>query len=133
MSLEGYTRYVQKFLSRLGFNISDYWALPHKSYQYQVRKHEENVVDYTFDFSTYQRVIQLKDIRAVSLPVVIQLLEASKPPGLTLSIKEHTDEDEKARYVINTALLELKEELDVIYTELEELGVVGVRNPDLLR
>ena len=133
VSLEGYTRYVQKFLRGLGFNICDYWAVPHKSYQYQIMKNEENVVDSTFDFAAYQRVIQLKDIRAVSLPVIIQLLEASKPPGLTISIKEHTDEDEKVRYVINTALLELKQELDVIYTELEELGAVGVRKPDLLQ
>lgn len=95
-------------------------------------KKEENVVESVVELKKYHRVVQLKDIRAISLPIIIQILEASKPVGLTMNIKQHTDKDTDSRYVINVSLLDLKKELDTIYTELEELGVSGIRKQELV-
>lgn len=106
----------------LGVNVYKYWPLQHKELQYDVLKDEETVIDHTFTIKIYRRVLQLKDLQATLLPIFIQLIDASKPPGLDYSIAAHTKDDEKARYVIDTNLMALKEELAEIKADLDFSG-----------
>lgn len=55
---------------------------------------------------------QLYDLPAHFYPVYLRLVQAALPEGVTLNVIEHTPEIEEIRYVPDTELKQLQEELE---------------------
>lgn len=64
----------------------------------------------------------MREIQATILPMLVQVIDASKPPGLDYCIFSYTEEDEKARYVVDTSLFELQAKLEEIKADLDTGG-----------
>lgn len=60
-----------------------------------------------FDFQ-----LQLYDIPAYFYPVYLRLVQAALPEGITLNVVEHQPEFDEIRYVPDTDLKQLQDELD---------------------
>ncbi|XP_074595206.1 mitochondrial ribosomal protein L48 [Brevipalpus obovatus] len=117
--LERFTKFLQKRLPQIGLNVNKYWPLQHLEYKYDLLKHEESIVENSMVLKFYRRVLQLKDTEAYKLPMIIQIIDASKPSGLTYAIAEHSEADEIARYVEDTNLKAMKTELAEAIRDLD--------------
>lgn len=117
--LERFTKFLQKRLPQIGVNLNKYWPLQHLEYKYDLLKHEETIIEDSMVLKFYRRVLQLKETEAYKIPMLIQIIDASKPSGLTYSIAEHTEADEIVRYVEDTNLKAMKTELDEAIRDLD--------------
>lgn len=55
---------------------------------------------------------QLYDLPAHFYPIYLRLVQAALPEGVTLNVIEHTPDIEEIRYVPDTELKQLQDELD---------------------
>lgn len=56
--------------------------------------------------------LQIYDLPAYFYPVYLRLVQAAIPEGVTLNVIEHQPEHERIRFVPDTELKELQEELE---------------------
>lgn len=56
--------------------------------------------------------MKIYDLAAHFYPIYLRLIQAALPEGVTLTVAQHKPEIEEMRYVPDTQLKELQEELD---------------------
>ncbi|KAJ6637142.1 39S ribosomal protein L48, mitochondrial [Pseudolycoriella hygida] len=110
--LENYQRYVRKVANAMELEIATAWAAPPEKFKIQKFKPQSSVVESEYVLTLYHRTIQLLQVGAPSVPVLLRLTQAALPEGVSLSFAEHSDEDEENRYVPDRELNEMKKELD---------------------
>lgn len=116
------------------------WAVPGKKEQITKLKPYSNIVEEKFTLTTYERVIQvgclhfifsdsismlnlcslsqILNVPAYQYPLLLRIVQAGLPEGVTLRVVEHDSLHDEVRYLPDTKMKELKD-------ELEDLG--GVR------
>lgn len=57
---------------------------------------------------------KIYDLAAHFYPIYLRLIQAALPEGVTLKVVQHQPEMEEVRFVPDTQLKELQEELDVL-------------------
>jgi hypothetical protein len=95
----------------MGIQLNSFWPLPHQAIQYNVFKDQESTIDKTFTIPIYDRNIQIKNVKSCTLPLILQLLEYSKPKGVMISVTKHRKSDEEEKYIPDLLLAEQKQEL----------------------
>ncbi|RWS02850.1 28S ribosomal S10-like protein, partial [Dinothrombium tinctorium] len=110
--LDEYAKYVRKCCKRLRIEVNSWWAVPHQTLKAEKLRPRATVVDDTYHLNIYERVVQIKHLKAKTAPILIEVLQASKPTGVTFNIAEHTTEDTEIRYIPDLRLAELKAELE---------------------
>lgn len=58
--------------------------------------------------------LKVADVPSTLLPVLLNVLTAALPEGVSLSVHEHEPEHEEVRYVPDLELKELKSQLNVM-------------------
>lgn len=119
--LEKYQSYVHKTMQKMKFNVTKTWSAPH----------EELQIDTLLDFSTgirdsckikiYERNIQTKDALVTRLPVLIDVIIMTSPPGVSFNIRA-ADPNNNAIYFRDSVLDKLKNDLQ----ELKDTPLIGV-------
>lgn len=79
----------------------------------EIFKHESAAVDKFYELNEYERNIQLANISAQVIPIVIEAVESSLPAGVKLSIHEHDElAHEESRFIPDLQLKALKKRLE---------------------
>lgn len=120
--LEKYQSYVNKKMNQMKIEVINAWSVPCKELQFDILADRSTAIESTYKIKIYQRNIGMKDALVTKLPLLIDLLHSTSPPGVTFSIDRHTPADEERLYFKNSALDKLKEELQ----ELKDTPLIGV-------
>lgn len=75
-------------------------------------KPKSSVVDAEYKLKVYFRNIQIFDPPTTLYPILLRMIDASLPEGVTLNVIKHEPEHQEIRYVPDRELLELKTQLD---------------------
>ncbi|KAJ9585725.1 hypothetical protein L9F63_002515, partial [Diploptera punctata] len=113
--LENFQRYVHKIAKNMDIEIEDGWAVPPQYLQVQRFKPQSTVIDSEYKMAVYERNIQVVELPSTVGEIFFEVLQTALPEGVTLTVHEHTEEQEENRYIPDNELIELK-------TKLEELG-----------
>ncbi|TGZ59343.1 hypothetical protein CRM22_009146 [Opisthorchis felineus] len=108
--LEQFCTYLRRFLSRLGLDVYVF-ALPAKLTTYRLYQPNSTNVRTTFELSDYHRVVRLNGLKAIHLPLLVDLVHQNLPEGVELSLSQSDPKSDDARYVPQLELYALKEEL----------------------
>lgn len=86
--------------------------MPGKSLKIKKYKLGSSVLDSEYKFEIYERNIQVSHVSTPKLPILIRMMEAALPEGVTMTVDEWTLEKDELRYVPDKELMDLKVELE---------------------
>ncbi|EFA01967.1 large ribosomal subunit protein mL48 [Tribolium castaneum] len=110
--LENYQKFIHKLLRSMDISVEEAWATPHQDIQVTTYKPKSEIINTQYNLKHYDRTVQITDVLSTQLPVILRALEASTPSGITVHVRPHEEWDEEIRYVPDTELKQLKQELD---------------------
>lgn len=88
--------------------------MPHQEHKIQRYKKASTIIDSEYTLRLYERNTLLSNITSIKLPILIRILEASLPMGVSLHVSVYDPEMQKRRYIPDRVLLDLKSELSEI-------------------
>ncbi|ERL94513.1 hypothetical protein D910_11790 [Dendroctonus ponderosae] len=113
--LESYQKYIHNIIKNMDVNVEDAWAIPAQDFQISTYKPLSEVVDAQYKLVYYNRTVQITDISTVQVPILLRVIEATLPVGVTANVVPHEEYHEEDRYIPDSELNKLK-------YELEEMG-----------
>ncbi|KAF7280257.1 hypothetical protein GWI33_006253 [Rhynchophorus ferrugineus] len=112
--LESYQKYLNNIIKNMDINVEDGWALPAQIFKITKFKPQTEIIDSEYTLNLYDRTLQITDVPTTQLPLLLRVIEATTPVGVSINIVQHDDHYEEDRYIPDTDLLALKQELDDI-------------------
>lgn len=112
--LEHYQKFIHSVSENMNIEVEDGWALPAQTQTVQRLKPRSTVIDAEYKLSIYERNVQIVDVPSTTLAILLNILRATLPEGVSLSVHEHTPEQEEIRYVPDQELMELKSQLEAL-------------------
>lgn len=109
--LDEFSDFVVRITRKLNIPITQRWTTPNQTFKFDNFKPESVVVQNTNLVHVYERNVQIKHTPAYLLPILIELVQKSRPKGVALSIHPHLEEHETIRYIADSQLAALKAEL----------------------
>uniref|UniRef100_A0A182QKH5 Small ribosomal subunit protein uS10 domain-containing protein n=1 Tax=Anopheles farauti TaxID=69004 RepID=A0A182QKH5_9DIPT len=110
--LESYQKFIHNVADSMELEIADAYAHPPKKLNVQKFKPNSSVIDSEYKLTVYERTVQVEKVQAPLYPLLLRTLQAALPEGVTLSVAEHSSDQEESRYVPDRDLKELKLQLD---------------------
>lgn len=112
--LERFAKFVHHVALELGLDVADTWVTPKQSLRVSVLKPNTNIAQDHHNVSLYERNVQIANLPATSVSLLIDVIEASLPAGVKLSLHSHELDHEEIRYIPDLELKELHQELEEI-------------------
>lgn len=119
--LEKYQGYLHKTMTRLQIEVTNAWSAPCKELDLSVLGDRSTAVESNYKIKIYERNLQMKNALVTKLPILIEIINMTSPPGVSFNIKQHTLEDEERLYFKDSVLEKLKKDLQ----ELQETPLIG--------
>lgn len=117
--LEKYQSYLHKTMKKLDFKVSKAWSAPHQDLQVENLADRSTAIEHSHKIKVYERNIQMKEALVTKLPILIDIIHSTMPPGVSFNMRRHTPEDEGRLYFKDSVLEKLKEDLkDLVETPL---------------
>lgn len=120
--LEKYQSYLHRTMNKMDFKVIKAWSVPHQELQLENLADRSSAVENTYTIKIYERNIQMKEALVTKLPLLIDIIHMTSPPGVSFSIHRHTSADEDKIYFKDSVLENFKVELQ----ELEDTPLIGV-------
>lgn len=120
--LEKYQSYLHKTMTKMSFNVVNAWSVPYQELQFEILGDKTQGVETSYKIKIYERNLQIKNALVTKLPILIDIINITSPPGVSFSIQRHNSDSDDRLYFRNSALEKLKEELQ----ELKDTPLIGV-------
>ncbi|XP_078037188.1 mitochondrial ribosomal protein L48 [Augochlora pura] len=112
--LESYQSLIQKLTNELDVDIDDSYAFPHRDLKIERYRKQSSLTESEYNFKIFERDIIISNVNSTKLPILVRILEATLPTGVSLEIKEYDPAIEVKRVIPDKELYDLKVELDHI-------------------
>jgi len=109
--LERFQKLIHQVAETLCLDVADAWAVPAQHIQVRRFREGSTVTEMDIFLRKYERIVQISDPKSHQLPLLIDTISTACPAGVTLTVLEHSPEQEEVRYVPDLELLQLKEQL----------------------
>lgn len=119
--LEKYQSYLHKIMKKMNINVVDAWSAPHQELQLQILADKSTSVEEDYKLKIYERNLQMKDALVTKLPILIDIINMTSPPGVSFNIDRHSAADEDRLYFKDSVLEKLKDDLQ----ELKDTPLIG--------
>lgn len=120
--LEKYQSYIHKTMKKMQFQVVKAWSAPHQELQLETLGDKTTAIENEYKIKIYERNLQMKDALVTKLPLLIDIINMTSPPGVSFSIHRHSSEHEDKLYFRDSVLENLREELQ----ELKDTPLIGV-------
>lgn len=119
--LEKYQSYLHNMMTKMNIKVVKAWSAPHQELQMQLLGDRNTSIEQEYRLKIYERNIQMKDALVTKLPLLIDLINITSPPGVSFSIDRHTEAEDNRLCFKDSILENLKAELE----ELKETPLIG--------
>ncbi|XP_066146172.1 large ribosomal subunit protein mL48 [Euwallacea fornicatus] len=110
--LESYQKYLHNIIKNMDIEVEDAWACPAQDLQVSTYKPQSEIVNAQYKLQLFNRTIQITDLTTLQLPILFRVIEATLPVGVTMNVVNHEEFHEEERYVPDSELNKLKDELE---------------------
>ncbi|XP_008316663.1 large ribosomal subunit protein mL48 [Cynoglossus semilaevis] len=107
-----FSQYIHHMCNRLNIKVEECYALPTKTTEVMVMPKHGTKMSVDAVLKTHRRVVQLRSLSTELCPIFMDVLLKNLPEGVQLSVKEHTEEDFKARFKERPELQDLMAKLN---------------------
>ncbi|XP_070166223.1 large ribosomal subunit protein mL48 [Polyergus mexicanus] len=112
--LECYQTFMDKLADSMQIDVDNSWALPPQELKIQKYKTGTTAIISEYNLKIYERHTQLSEVSGIKCSILIRILEASLPQGITLNVDTYDPALKWKRYVPDKELLDLKSTLDTM-------------------
>lgn len=105
----------------MNINVVDAWSAPHQELELQLLADRSTSVEQDYKLKIYERNLQMRDALVTKLPILIDIINMTSPPGVSFNIDRHSTADEERLCFKDSVLENLKEELQ----ELKDTPLIG--------
>jgi len=109
--LEEYVKFIQKTAKHLKLNMHDFWGVPAVSMKQDNYQPASQLISSTETVKIHERTVQLKQITCKDCSILIEAVQAGKPPLVSLKVSQHDSDDEEWRYIPDMMLKGFEQEL----------------------
>ncbi|CAL8107692.1 unnamed protein product [Calicophoron daubneyi] len=113
--LETFCKYFRRVISLLGLTTNGF-PLPANRTTYKLYHPNSTKVRTEFELSSYHRVYRVQDMKAIHLPLLMDILCQNLPEGVELSVGQTDPNADEARYVPQLEVHALQAELSKLNT-----------------
>ncbi|XP_053312641.1 39S ribosomal protein L48, mitochondrial [Spea bombifrons] len=97
-SVEHYSQYIHNLCNRLSVKVEECYANPTRTKEVMLLQEHTNKMLLDSVLTTHERVIQVRGVSSIMVPILIEVLMMNQPEGVQLLLKEHTEADYQARF-----------------------------------
>lgn len=112
--LENYQSFISKFAKQLDTDIEDSCAYPHKDFLITRYALNTTSVETQFKLKIYERQVHISNVSATTFPILLRLLEASLPEGVSMNVNVFDEAYNQKRFIPDTELNALKDQLETL-------------------
>uniref|UniRef100_A0A8C5VD42 Large ribosomal subunit protein mL48 n=1 Tax=Microcebus murinus TaxID=30608 RepID=A0A8C5VD42_MICMU len=109
---ESYAQYVHNLCNDLSIKVEESYAMPTKTMEVMRLLDQGNKMVLDSVLTTHERVVQISGLSATFAEIFLEIIQSNLPEGVTLSVREHTEEDFKGRFKARPELEELLAKLN---------------------
>ncbi|KAJ8267026.1 hypothetical protein GJAV_G00137460 [Gymnothorax javanicus] len=109
--VEHYLQYIHNLCNHLKIKVVESYALPTKTTEILSLQEKGGKMSVDAVLKTHHRVLQVTELNATVCPVFLEVLLQNQPEGVSLSLKEHSEEDFTSRFKSRPELEELMAKL----------------------
>jgi len=109
--LEAFQSYVHNLAENMGVDVQGAWITPPKTQRINLFVEGGTRIKNEFTLNTYERNVQVSNLRSVDAPILIDTVRAALPEGVHLSFHEHMQEHFEERYIPDPFINSLRSEL----------------------
>ncbi|XP_011694720.1 PREDICTED: uncharacterized protein LOC105454071 [Wasmannia auropunctata] len=112
--LECYQSFVHKVADIIQIDVDNGWPLPPQEFKIQKYKTGTTAIVSEYSLKVYERNIQMSEVSCVKCSVLIRVLEAALPQGVSLNVNIYDPVVEGKRYIPDKELIDLKSTLETL-------------------
>lgn len=109
---ESYAQYVHNLCNHLSIKVEESYAMPTKTMEVMQLQDQGSKMVLDSVLTTHERVVQISGLTATFAEIFLEILQSNLPEGVSLSVREHTEEDFKGRFKARPELEELLAKLN---------------------
>nr|XP_045001425.1 39S ribosomal protein L48, mitochondrial isoform X2 [Jaculus jaculus] len=109
---ESYAQYVHKLCNSLSIKVEESFAMPTKTMEVMRLQDQGRKMAVDSVLTTHERVVQISGLSATFAEIFLEILQSNLPEGVSLSVREHSEEDFKGRFKARPELEELLAKLN---------------------
>ena len=98
----------------MSIDVTASWAFPYQHLKVQTFYENSSQIRTEYKLKLYERNVQIIDAKSHIMPLFLETLITACPPGVKISVHEHTKEIEDAKYVPDYDAIELQKQVDEI-------------------
>lgn len=119
--LEKYQSYLHRTMQKMDFKVVNAWSAPHQDLLIENLADRSTAIEHSNKIKIYERNIQMKEALVTKLPLLIDIIHMTMPPGVSFNIRRHSTEDGDRIYFKDSVLEKYREELQ----ELRDTPLIG--------
>ncbi|KAK2870954.1 hypothetical protein QQF64_002063 [Cirrhinus molitorella] len=96
--VEHYSQYIHNLCNHLDIKADESYALPTKSTEVMVMQEQGTKMYVDAVLKTHERVVQISEMKATLLPILMEVVLKNQPEGVQLCVKQHTEVDFQSRF-----------------------------------
>ncbi|XP_073686185.1 large ribosomal subunit protein mL48 isoform X2 [Garra rufa] len=96
--VEHYSQYIHNLCNHLDIKVDESFALPTKSTEVMVMQEQGTKMYVDAVLRTHERVVQISEMKATLLPILMEVVLKNQPEGVRLCVKQHTEADYQSRF-----------------------------------
>nr|CAH8831117.1 unnamed protein product [Trichobilharzia regenti] len=108
--LEKFTSYIHKFFNNHGFEVENF-PLPPKKKAYRLYHTNSTKIQSEFEISEFRRIYRISGLKAVHLPILLDLIYQNLPAGIKISVGKTDKTLDEDRFVPQLEREALEKEL----------------------
>ncbi|EEB15844.1 mitochondrial 50S ribosomal protein 48, putative [Pediculus humanus corporis] len=112
--LEKFQSLIHRIAKQMSIDVTASWAFPYQHLKVQTFYENSSQIKTEYKLKLYERNVQIIDAKSHIMPLFLETLITACPPGVKISVHEHTKEIEDAKYVPDYDAIELQKQVDEI-------------------
>lgn len=96
--VELFAQYLHNFFNQMSIKVEESYAKPTKTKEVLLLPEVGNKMFVDSVLTIHERVVQVSGLSATLAPIIIEMFTMNQPEGVSLLVKEHTEEDYLERF-----------------------------------
>jgi len=109
--LESFQSYVHRVAENMGVDVSEAWATPAKTNKVSTYIEGGTRVKNEIILNTFERNVQVSNLRSIDAPILLDIIRATLPEGVHLSMHQHAQEHYEERFIPDPFIDSIRAEL----------------------
>ncbi|KAK2156834.1 hypothetical protein LSH36_204g08026 [Paralvinella palmiformis] len=117
--LESFSKYVHN-LTKIFEIEGEAYPVPTRSAKVALFKPNSTAAAQEYELKLYERTVKMEQVSSVIAPLLMEVIQNTLPEGVEVTFKELEPEEEEFRYIPDTTLKDLRQQVESVQESIRE-------------